>query len=181
MAHRLAPLLTPRSIAFVGASPKPKSVGHAMLVGAKLGGFTGDLYAVNPKYDDIDGVACYASLAKLPVIPDHAVLGVADHRVEDQMAAAIEAGVKAVTIFGSCYLENDGNPRLVERLAARAREAGLLICGGNGMGFYNNVADTHICASTSPARLPRGRVALVLHSGSAWPSRSTRRPTWMRP
>ena len=139
-----------------------------MLKGAELGGFPGEVYAINPKYDDIDGVACFASLTALPNVPDHAVLGVADHRIEDQMAAAIEAGVKAVTIFGSCYLENDDSPRLVDRLKARAREAGLLICGGNGMGFYNTVADTYICASTSPLRLTRGRVALILHSGSVF-------------
>ncbi len=139
-----------------------------MLKGAELGGFPGEVYAINPKYDDIDGVACFASLAALPNVPDHAVLGVADHRIEDQMATAIEAGVKAVTIFGSCYLENDDSPRLVDRLKARARGAGLLICGGNGMGFYNTVADTYICASTSPLRLTRGRVALILHSGSVF-------------
>jgi acyl-CoA synthetase (NDP forming) len=168
MTRRLAPLMTPRSIAFVGASPKPESVGHAMLAGAALGGFSGDVYAVNPKYDEIDGVACYASLDDLPAVPDHAVLAVADHRMEEQLNSAIEAGVKAVTIFGTCYLENDDTPQLVERLAARAREAGLLICGGNCMGFYNNIAETHICASTSPVRLPRGRVALILHSGSVF-------------
>ena len=139
-----------------------------MLAGAVAGGFPGYVYAVNPKYDDIDGVACFASLAELPVIPDHAVLAVADHRIEDQLAAAIEIGAKAVTIFGSCYLENDASPRLIDRLKARAREAELLICGGNCMGFYNTVADTHICASTSPVRLPRGRVALILHSGSVF-------------
>ena len=119
-----------------------------MLAGAKMGGFPGDLYAVNPKYDEIEGVACFASLGELPVSPDHAALAVADHRIEEQVNSAIEAGVKAVTIFGTCYLENDNSPKLVDRIAARAREAGLLICGGNGMGFYNNVANTHICVST---------------------------------
>ncbi len=97
--------------------------------------------------------------------PDHAALAVADHRIEEQLISAIEAGVKAVTIFGTCYLENDDSPKLVDRLKARAREAGLPISGGSGIGFYNNVAKTHICVSTSPTRLPRGRVTIILHSG----------------
>ena len=54
------------------------------------------------------------------------------------MVDAIAAGVRSVTLFGSAYLEGDtGEPKLKDRLQAIAREAGLLICGANCMGFVN--------------------------------------------
>jgi hypothetical protein len=51
--HRLDPLLTPRSIAFVGASEREGTVGHGMIAGVIEAGFAGELYAVNPKYETI--------------------------------------------------------------------------------------------------------------------------------
>lgn len=168
MSRPLAPLLAPRSIAVVGASPKQGSVGQTIIHGALVGGFDGKIYPVNPKYGAIGDLACYPSLGDLPGPVEHAVLAVADHRVEGQLVAAIEAGAKAASIYGSCYLEEDIDPPLTKRLAALAHEAGLAICGANGMGFYNNVENTYLCISSTPMRLPRGSVALILHSGSVF-------------
>ena len=72
--HRLAPLLAPRSIAFVGASTKTGTPGNHMIVEARRGGFAGAIYPVNPKYDEVEGLACYRSLAELPEAVDLAVL-----------------------------------------------------------------------------------------------------------
>jgi acyl-CoA synthetase (NDP forming) len=61
--HPLAPLLTPRSMARVGASPRPGSHGRGMLEAATICGFEGALHLVNLRYDQIDTAPCYASLA----------------------------------------------------------------------------------------------------------------------
>ena len=117
--HPLAPLLAPRSLALVGASPRAGSYGHGMIEAASSCGFEGALYRVNPRYDEIDGEPCYPSLEALPETPEHAAIMLANERVESALDAAITAGVKAVTLFASCYLEGDATPPLDPRAGTR--------------------------------------------------------------
>jgi acetate---CoA ligase (ADP-forming) len=166
--HRLTPLLAPRSIALVGASPKFESVGNGMIRGVREGAFGGRLYLINPNYREIDGLPCYPSLTALPETVDHVVLGVANARLEAQLTEAIGHGARAATIFASGYLPDDTDPPLAKRIAAMAREAGLQICGGNGMGFYNLEQGLRVCGFPPPPWLERGHIALISHSGSAF-------------
>ncbi len=168
--HRLAPLLTPRSIAVVGASSKPGTPGNFIISEIRRGGFEGALYAVNPGYDEVEGLPCRPSLGDLPEPADLALLVVANHRLEAQLADAIDAGTRAAVIYASCHLGDDGDPPLLDRLRRRARAAGLLVCGGNGMGFYNLDAGVWACPYAIHGGLEPGPVALVSHSGSAFSS-----------
>ncbi|MFQ5955726.1 MAG: CoA-binding protein, partial [Kiloniellales bacterium] len=168
--HRLSPLLTPRSIAFVGASTKPKSVGNDMIKEALKGGFAGEIYPVNPKYDAVEGIKCYPALADLPGPVDHVVLGVGNAHLEAQLAEAAAHGARAATIFASCYLEGDSDPPLTERLARIARDAGMQICGGNCVGFYNFDAHTSVSMAPGGGHGEPGSITLISHSGSLlWP------------
>jgi acetate---CoA ligase (ADP-forming) len=164
--HRLAPLLAPRSLALVGASPKPDSVGQGMIAGAA--GFPGRLHLVNPAYREIGGVPCYPSLAALPEPVEHVVLGVANARLEAALGEAVAAGAGAATIFGSCYLPDDEEPPLTRRLATLAQRAGMAVCGGNGMGFYNLDAGVKVCGFPPQYALRPGGVSLIAHSGSVF-------------
>ena len=110
--HPLAPLLAPRSLALVGASPRPGSFGHGMIAAARSCGYEGALYLVNPRYEAIDDEPCYASLKDLPEVPQHVVLMLANERLEAAVDDAIATGAKAVTLFASCYLEGDREPPL---------------------------------------------------------------------
>ncbi|MGE0118479.1 MAG: acetate--CoA ligase family protein [Dongiaceae bacterium] len=166
--HRLSSLLAPESIAFVGASPKFESVGNGMIRAVRAGGFDGRLYLVNPNYREIDGLPCHPSLAALPETVDHVVIGVANARIESQLAEAIRHGAQGATIFASCYLPDDGDPPLTKRIAAMALAAGLQICGGNGMGFYNLDHALRVCGFPPPPWLERGEIAFITHSGSAF-------------
>jgi len=166
--HRLARLLAPKSIALVGASPKADSVGNGMIRGLRGGGFTGRVYAINPNYREIEGIACYPSLADLPERVDHALLGVANARLEAAVQAAAASGIPAATILASGYLEGDATPPLTRRIADLARNAGMAICGGNGMGFYNNEAGVRLCGFPPPDWVGSGPIALISHSGSAF-------------
>ncbi len=166
--HRLAKLLAPQSIALVGASPKLDSVGNGMIRGLRGGGFKGRVYAINPNYREIEGIACYPSLADLPERVDHALLGVANARLEAALQAAVAAGIPAATILASGYLEGDGTPPLTRRIATLARGAGMQVCGGNGMGLYNNEAGVRLCGFPPPDWVGTGPIALISHSGSAF-------------
>jgi acyl-CoA synthetase (NDP forming) len=164
----LSPLLAPQSIALVGASPKFETVGNGMIRGVREGKFSGRLYLVNPNYPEIDGLPCYPTLAALPESVDHVVIGVANARIEGQLAEAVRHGARAATIFASCYLPDDSDPPLTKRIAATARAAGLQICGGNGMGFYNLEHGLRVCGFPPPPWLAHGGIALISHSGSAF-------------
>jgi acyl-CoA synthetase (NDP forming) len=168
--HRLAPLLMPRSVAIVGASPKPGTPGNHLVTALGRSGFAGAVHPVNPKYREIEKRACHPTIADAPGPVDLAVLAVANERLEDQLEAAIAAGARAAVIYASCYLEDDGDPPLLERLRQRAREANLEICGGNGMGFYNLDAGVWMCAFPVYDAARSGSIAVISHSGSAFGS-----------
>ena len=166
--HRLKHLLMPESVALVGASPKAGSVGKGMIDGLMGGGFKGRIYAINPNYQEIEGIACFPSLSALPETVDHALLGVANARLEAALQEAVAMKVKAATILASGYLEGDRDPPLTKRIAALAKGAGMALCGGNGMGFYNHEAGVRICGFPPPAWVGPGPMALIAHSGSVF-------------
>jgi acyl-CoA synthetase (NDP forming) len=135
---------------------------------------------VNPGYREIDGRPCLERIGDIPGGVDMAVLAVANERLEQALVDAIEAGVKAVTIFASCQMALDREPRLAQRIAARAREAGLVICGGNCMGFYNLSFGLRVCGFPPPSWLRAGGAVLLTHSGSVFSAlcHNDRRMAW---
>ena len=165
--HYLQPLLAPRSIALVGASERAASVGEMMLTQLLERGYAGEVYPVNPRYETLNGLPCYPSLGELPGTVDLAVLYVAGHRIEALMGEALDLGIKAFVIFDPCQPLDDTRPGLVERLRALARETGVAICGGNGMGFSNFDAKCFVGMWVAPPH-PSGPVTLIAHSGSVF-------------
>lgn len=161
-------LLSPRSIALVGASPKEDSNGLAMYEMCRIDGFEGSIFLVNPNYSEINGVKCYASIKNLGVTPDHVVIGIASRFVEEVFDQCVELGIKAVTIFASCFLENDSKPNLAERLKEKAFKFNIDICGPNCMGFYNPGSKLRIASFPSPEKLTKGGIAWIAQSGSAF-------------
>ncbi|TPM25130.1 acetate--CoA ligase family protein [Mesorhizobium sp. B2-3-4] len=166
--HRLDPLLRPASIAFVGASVRPNTPGNTMVRAAAMDGYRGRLYAINPKYDAVEGVPCLPDLASLPEVVDHVVLGVANDYLENNLLAAARHGARAVTIFASCDLTGAANDPLAARLTDIAREAGIAICGGNGMGFCNPGIGLRVSGFAANLPMKPGGVALITQSGSAF-------------
>lgn len=168
MAHRLDPLLRPRSLAVVGASGKPGSVGHTIMRHLRQGGYAGDLFPVNPGYDEIEGFACFASLETLPRPVEHVVFAIADERLEAAFDAAVAQGAKAATLITNLVLAEDSDPPLKERIRAKAVAAGMAICGGNGNGFYNFDEGLWVCGFETRLDHRPGHVALITHSGSVF-------------
>ena len=168
LPHRLDPLLAPQSIALIGASTRPNTPGNAMVRMPKLAGYRGRLYPINPGYASVEDLPCFPSLASLPETVDHVVLGVSNARLESALDEAIAHGARAVTVFASGLIEEDKSPSLAERLAARARTAGVALCGGNGMGFYNLSELLRVVAFSSPLDMQAGPITFIAQSGSAF-------------
>lgn len=166
--HRLDALLSPASIALVGASARVDSNGLALVQMARIDGYEGRVLPVNPRYPQIEGLACFPTLAALPTTAEHVVLALSAEQLEAGLDQAIAHGARAATIFGSCQLETDSEPRLADRLTRRAREAGVVLCGGNSMGFYNRSIGLRVAGFPSPPGLRRGGIVFIAQSGSAF-------------
>ncbi len=166
MKHRLDPLLRPTSVAIVGASARAGSLGAWALKNLLTGGYTGRIYPVNPNYDELQGQACFASLGELPETPELVVFAVSDQRIEAALDEAIEAGVAAAVIQSTLFIDDDAEPPLRERMRRKIRDAGMLVCGANGMGFYNVRDRVWTCGFDSASHDAPGNVALISQSGS---------------
>ena len=173
----LTALLEPRSLAVVGASARPGSFGDQLVGQLLAGGYRGTVHLVNPRYREVAGLPCHPSLADLPGPVDLVVLAVPNAALEAQLEAAAAAGVPAAVIFASCIEPHASDPPdhppvtvppLAERLAAVARGAGMAVCGGNGMGFFNLDQSLRVCGYPEPPDLCPGPVAVVTHSGSVF-------------
>ena len=164
----LRAMLEARSVAVVGASPKFDSPGYHMVRQLIIGGFSGEAAAVNPKYDDVEGIACFPSLGEVPFVPDLVLLGVGNRRLEGQMEEAARCGARGVVVFASALEDPPANPPLTERLRRIAAEAGMAVCGANCMGFADVERGLRALAFEERADLEPGNVAWISHSGSAF-------------
>jgi acetate---CoA ligase (ADP-forming) len=163
----LTAMLEARSVALVGASARPGSLGARMIDQLARSPSRPRTYLVNPRYADIGGVPCLPSLAEVPEPVDLAVLAVPDAALEDQLALAARTNVRSAIIFGNAF-DADGAPGLRERLAALAAEAGMAVCGAACMGFVNVARGLRAVGYVEPDPVPAGPVALVTHSGSVF-------------
>ena len=166
MAHWLHRMLNPRSIAIVGASERSGSL--AAITQAQLldAGFNGQIFPVNPKYERVHGETCYAGLRDLPQSPDLVIYAISGLPLERSFEEAMDLRVGGVVVYAANTIENDREPRLTERLRRRARQAGIPVCGGNSMGFYNYDGRVMVSFDRPPADRSPGHIALVAHSGS---------------
>jgi acyl-CoA synthetase (NDP forming) len=102
---------------------------------------------------------------------DLAILGVANPRVEQAAREAGEAGAGSLVTFSSLFDEEPlepGAPHLGERVAAIAREHGMAMLGGNGMGFVHLGSKLYATGFPTPDDLEPGGVTLISHSGSVF-------------
>lgn len=166
MSHRLDPLLRPRSVAVVGASGRTDSLGEWSLTNLSKGGFTGSIYPVNPSYEELQGRKCYRSLGDLPEVPDLVIFGVGDQRIEAALDEVIAAGVPAAVIMSTLVLDNDATSVLRDRIQEKINASGILVCGANGMGFYNVRDHVWACGFDSGMHEAPGNISLLSHSGS---------------
>jgi acetate---CoA ligase (ADP-forming) len=164
----LRAMLEARSVALVGASSKPGTPGNRMVQQLMVGGFSGAVAAVNPKYGEVEGIVCYPTLEEVPFVPELVLLGVGNRLLEEQMEAAARRGVRGVVVFASGFEDPQREPPLTERLRRIAHESGMVVCGGNCMGFVDVERGLRALAFEERADLEPGGVAWISHSGSAF-------------
>jgi len=161
-------MLEARSVALVGASSRPGSLGERMLAEVSRSPAAPRVYPVNPRYQEIAGSPCYRSLADLPETVDLVLLGVPDSALAEQVSLAAQLGDRSAVIFGGAYEITAGTAGLRARLADTAKAAGMALCGAGCMGFVNVAYGLRAVGYIEPDPLPAGPVALITHSGSVF-------------
>ncbi|MEO8887848.1 MAG: GNAT family N-acetyltransferase [Jatrophihabitantaceae bacterium] len=166
-AASLRPLLRPTSVAVVGASPRPGSVGHLVLKGILAGGFTGDVYAVNPGHNSILGVPCLPSAADLPVAVDLAVVAVPAARVADAVRSCGERGVHAVLLLTAGFGETGVDGRtLQDEVSEICRTYGMRLIGPNCVGILNTDPAVRLDATFAGLPMRPGVLGISSQSGA---------------
>jgi acyl-CoA synthetase (NDP forming) len=167
----LRPLLAPRSVAIVGASESPDSWAPEIHRSLQHIGFRGELYPVNPKYDEVWGRRCYASVLDLPRNAVDLAVVVVPARVAVRMVDDCGAvGVKGAMVVSSGFAEAGAEGRaLQDELAATAARHGLPVLGPNVEGFVNYVEKVAPYGTTPPPDPVPGSVSVISQSGTvAW-------------
>jgi len=158
--YRLEKLFAPQSVAVIGASPRERSAGRAVL--ANLRGFAGPVHLVNPRYDEIEGFHAVKSYSALAAAPDVAVIAVPAAMVPDTVAEVAAKGTPAAVIITSGLGHGAGS--LAEQSAAAARASGLRLVGPNCIGVALPRMSFNATFSASSPRA--GDLALISQSGA---------------
>ena len=167
MPHDLERFFNPRSIAVIGASQDLITISGQPLHHLVSHAYAGRLYPVNPKYQEILGVKCYASIEALPETPDLALILINSSRAAEMLRACGEKGVRFAIVFSSGYSEVGGRGIEMQReLAAVAAEFGMGIIGPNCQGMLNAAGNVYAgFGSVFFTAYDAGVVSMVSQSG----------------
>ena len=167
----LTRFFAPHSVALLGATDDLSKFGGRCMRQMINFGFTGEIYPINPKREDVFGRPCFPSIAALPQTPDHIGIVLPAHAVPAALEQCAARGVRFATVFSSGFGEtgSDEGRRLQQRIVAIAHAGGIRLMGPNCNGVINFV-DAFALTSTSTIngpRRPAGDIGIVSQSGGA--------------
>jgi acetyltransferase len=158
----------PKGIAVIGATPSRQKGGNLIVLNLKAG-YSGQVYPVNPRYEEIEGLPCYPSVEAVPDPVDLAIVFVAAHMVPQVIADCAKRNIPGVMIQSAGFAETGAAGKaLQQQIRAIAEKNGIRLWGPNCMGLV----DTHnrfVFSTVTPAiwdtGLTAGNVSLIAQSG----------------
>lgn len=166
-SQALDPIFRPRSIAVVGASRSPSTIGHQLVANLIHYGFTGAVYPINPKADSVHSIRAYRSIADVPDTVDLAVISVPKELVLAVVEECGRAGVRGLVVITAGFREIGGEG--VERekqLMEIVGRHGMRMVGPNCMGVLNTDPAFSMNATFAPCMPPSGSTAFLSQSGA---------------
>lgn len=160
--YRLDRLFAPRSVAVIGATDRPRSIGEALMANLKRGGFTGPIFPVNPKHATVGGLAAYPSLEALPAVPDLAVIATPREAAVPTVEEAARLGVPAAVLITA--LEPEHREAGIRRIEAAVRDRAIRVVGAGTFGVMAPHARLDAGFSSRAAR--PGSLAIISQSGA---------------
>lgn len=166
-AEGLDGLFRPRSIAVIGASRKPMTIGRELLNNLLHFGFEGPVFPVNPHAESVASIECYKNIADIRGAVDLAVLIVPAALVPAAALACGKKGVKGLVVISAGFREvGESGARLEAQLLKQARDYDMRVIGPNCMGIVNTAPAISMNATFASAKPVRGRAAFVSQSGA---------------
>ena len=160
-------LLTPASVAVVGASTDEAKIGNAVLRHLLEYGFAGPVYPVHPTARHDRGVPAWPDVESIPADVDLAVVAVPGAEVAGVVEACRRKRVKGLVVISGGFGETGPEGREAERrLVASARASGMRVVGPNCLGMVNTDPAVRLNASLAPMIPGRGRVGFFAQSGA---------------
>ncbi len=163
----LEAILRPRSIAVIGASNRPGTIGLELMRNLLRNEFQGPVYPINPKARAVQSVRAWADIREVPDPVDLAVIALPRDKVLPVAEACIEHGVKGLVVITAGFKELGEEGAALERaLVEKARAAGVRLVGPNCLGVVSTDPETRLDATFAPTFPPAGNVAVASQSGA---------------
>jgi len=167
IAASILPMFYPRSIAVVGASRSPGSIGGRLFANLLQNGFSGVVYPVNPQTEVVGSVRAYPSVTAIPGSVDLAIIAVPAAAVLDVVRECASKGVRGLVVISAGFSEiGEAGAALEAELVGVVRSAGMRMIGPNCMGLVNTDPAVNLNATFAPVYPPRGNVAMLSQSGA---------------
>jgi acetyltransferase len=163
----LRAFLNPKSVAVIGASRRPNTIGNFVFRNLIQQDFKGVVYPVNPNAEVIAAIKAYPSVLDIPGDIDLATIIVPAEKVQQIVEECAHKGAKGVVVFSSGFSDT-GDPEGMERqdkLLKTIRSYGMRMLGPNCMGMVNTNPDINLNATFSPVFPPHGNIAFATQSG----------------
>ncbi len=164
-ARSIARLLSPRSIAVIGAGSRADSIGRAIVTNLVEGSFTGDIHPINPHEATICGRPTRPSILDIPGPVDLAVVAVPAPAVVDVAKQCADKGVHGLVVISGGFAELDDGVEIQHELTDLCRRTGMRLVGPNCVGVVNTDPDVRMNATFSPVPPAPGRVGCASQSG----------------
>jgi acetyltransferase len=160
-------IMKPKSIAVIGASTKPKTIGSEIMQRLRDYKFNGDIYPVNPKGGIIEGFQAYTSIEEVPGNVDLAVIVVNAKFVLDTIDQCHRKGIKGLCIITAGFKETGAEGAAVEKqLLEKVKEYGMRCVGPNCLGVLNTHPTVKMDATFAESLPVRGDIGFVSQSGA---------------
>ncbi len=163
----LRPFFFPRSVAVIGASRNPTSIGYRIVEALAGNRFRGAIYPVNPKAATIAGLAAFSSVTAIPDAVDLAVIVVPRDAVLPVINDCAGNGISSVIVISSGFAETGPEGKQAQdRLVEAVRQQGMRMIGPNCFGLLNTDPAIRLNATFTSAFPPSGRMAMSTQSGA---------------
>lgn len=160
-------LFYPRSIAVIGASRQPGSVGHSLLANIIDSRFQGIVYPVNPKAKGILGIKCYRNVIEIPDVVDLAVVVVPSQFVPEILEECGKKHIKGAIVISAGFKEIGGEGiELEKRIQQIIRKYNISLIGPNCLGVINTDPDSSMNATFATKISKEGNIAFLSQSGA---------------
>jgi acetyl coenzyme A synthetase (ADP forming)-like protein len=167
MSSTLTPIFRPRSIAVIGASRRPGTIGWLIVDNLLRHHFAGTVYPVNPGARSIHSIPAWRSVREIPGPVDLAVIAVPKGAVLDVVEECGAKGVPAIVVISAGFRETGPEGAERERLLVRrVRELGMRLVGPNCMGVLSTAEEVSMNATFAPTMPPAGGVSFLSQSGA---------------